>query len=110
MAALPNPPSTKTLSATLGVDDKSDAAPAKSLEALSTSTLAGSGDAPISGGSSTTGGDDLQGLEKQETVFSQHNPRAFPDGGLKAWLCVFGAFCCLFCSFGLHPPSSVGRP
>ncbi|KAF8250049.1 MFS general substrate transporter [Wilcoxina mikolae CBS 423.85] len=42
----------------------------------------------------------VEELEKQETYVSQHNPRAFPDGGLKAWLCVFGAFCCLFCSFG----------
>lgn len=23
-----------------------------------------------------------------------------PDGGSKAWLAVFGAWCCLFCSFG----------
>ena len=23
-----------------------------------------------------------------------------PDGGLQAWLCVFGAFICQFCSFG----------
>lgn len=28
------------------------------------------------------------------------DPGAFPDGGLKAWLVVSGAFCCLFCSFG----------
>jgi hypothetical protein len=43
---------------------------------------------------------DFEELEKQETYISQHNPRAFPDGGAKAWLCVLGAFCCLFCSFG----------
>ena len=24
------------------------------------------------------------------------NPADFPDGGLQAWLCVFGGFCCLF--------------
>ena len=28
------------------------------------------------------------------------NPLENPDGGTKAWLCAFGAFCCLFCSFG----------
>ena len=28
------------------------------------------------------------------------DPSSFPDGGLKAWLCVMGGFFCLFCSFG----------
>jgi MFS family permease len=28
------------------------------------------------------------------------NTASFPDGGLRAWLTVFGSFCCLFCSFG----------
>ncbi|KAK5168867.1 uncharacterized protein LTR77_006176 [Saxophila tyrrhenica] len=28
------------------------------------------------------------------------DPRQNPDGGLKAWLCVLGGFCSLFCSFG----------
>lgn len=28
------------------------------------------------------------------------DPRQNPDGGLQAWLCVLGAFCTLFCSFG----------
>lgn len=28
------------------------------------------------------------------------NPRENPDGGTKAWLCVLGGFCCMFCSFG----------
>ena len=28
------------------------------------------------------------------------DPSSFPDGGAKAWLCVLGGFCCLFCSFG----------
>lgn len=27
-------------------------------------------------------------------------PGDFPDGGLRAWLVVSGAFCSLFCSFG----------
>ncbi|KAI5806161.1 major facilitator superfamily domain-containing protein [Geopyxis carbonaria] len=45
-------------------------------------------------------GDHMGTVEKQETVLSVHHPRSFPDGGLQAWLCVFGGFCCLFCSFG----------
>ena len=28
------------------------------------------------------------------------DPRQNPDGGTKAWLCVLGGFCTLFCSFG----------
>jgi hypothetical protein len=28
-------------------------------------------------------------------------PADYPDGGLEAWLCVFGGFCALFCTFGL---------
>lgn len=28
------------------------------------------------------------------------HPSQFPDGGKDAWLCLAGAFCCLFCSFG----------
>ena len=39
-------------------------------------------------------------LGKSSTVISAMDPRSFPDGGLKAWLVVFGGFCCLFCSFG----------
>lgn len=29
------------------------------------------------------------------------DPTQNPDGGAKAWLCVLGGFCTLFCSFGL---------
>ncbi|KAF7548755.1 hypothetical protein G7Z17_g6859 [Cylindrodendrum hubeiense] len=29
------------------------------------------------------------------------NPADFPDGGIEAWLVVFGGFCALFCTFGL---------
>lgn len=29
-----------------------------------------------------------------------HDPSAFPDGGLEAWLVVFGGWCSLFVSFG----------
>lgn len=28
------------------------------------------------------------------------DPSSYPDGGLQAWLCVLGAFCALFVSFG----------
>ena len=28
-------------------------------------------------------------------------PADFPDGGLEAWLVVFGGWCALFCTFGL---------
>ena len=28
------------------------------------------------------------------------NPQDNPDGGSKAWLCVLGSFCIMFCSFG----------
>jgi hypothetical protein len=29
------------------------------------------------------------------------DPSSYPDGGLQAWLCVLGAFCALFVSFGV---------
>jgi hypothetical protein len=29
------------------------------------------------------------------------DPSSFPDGGLQAWLCLLGAFCALFVSFGM---------
>jgi hypothetical protein len=32
---------------------------------------------------------------------SGFNPADFPDGGLTAWLVVFGGWCALFCTFGL---------
>lgn len=30
-----------------------------------------------------------------------------PDGGLKAWLCILGAFCSCFCVFGLCESSGA---
>jgi hypothetical protein len=38
-------------------------------------------------------------VEKDEKV-NPFSPQAYPDGGREAWLCVFGAWCCLFVSFG----------
>lgn len=29
-------------------------------------------------------------------------PQDFPDGGMDAWLCVLGAWCGMFCTFGLN--------
>lgn len=31
---------------------------------------------------------------------SPSDPKVFPDGGLEAWLVVFGGFCTVFASFG----------
>ena len=38
--------------------------------------------------------------EKAKPPPGAFDPRQNPDGGTKAWLCVLGGFCCLFCSFG----------
>lgn len=44
--------------------------------------------------------DDLEKNEKPTgPVAGGINPADFPDGGLEAWLVVFGGFCCLFCKF-----------
>jgi hypothetical protein len=48
-------------------------------------------------------------LEKKETYVSVHAPQSFPDGGSAAWACTFGAFCCLFCSFGKRFGECFGR-
>jgi MFS family permease len=38
--------------------------------------------------------------DEKATPPNQMDPSAFPDGGLRAWLVVMGAFCCLIVSFG----------
>ena len=41
--------------------------------------------------------------EKEEQVPTAPaglDPTAFPDGGFRAWLVVFGGFCTIFASFG----------
>jgi hypothetical protein len=47
---------------------------------------------------------DVERAEPGETTWKPppgaFNPLENPDGGLKAWLCVVGGFCVLFCSFG----------
>jgi hypothetical protein len=62
------------------------------------SSIASVKDAEVTGES----GDNIDKLERHESYISVHDPRSFPDGGLQAWLCVFGGFCCLFCSFGKY--------
>jgi len=41
-----------------------------------------------------------KGLSAETPPFAPPNSADFPDGGLKAWSVVVGAWCCLFCSFG----------
>ena len=43
--------------------------------------------------------DVAQQKQDQEPINPMH-PSQFPDGGLKAWLCVAGSAACFFCSFG----------
>ena len=38
--------------------------------------------------------------EKKASGLGLMDPSSFPDGGIEAWLVVFGAFLILFCSFG----------
>ncbi|CAI6334352.1 unnamed protein product [Periconia digitata] len=49
----------------------------------------------------------LEETERGQTVqtvspppLAAHDPKAFPDGGLQAWLVVAGGFCAIFASFG----------
>lgn len=39
-------------------------------------------------------------ITEKPTLPKPSDPSQFPDGGLRAWLVVIGAFCCIFCSFG----------
>ena len=39
-------------------------------------------------------------MDEKKPTPGMMDPSSFPDGGTEAWLVVFGAFCCLFCSFG----------
>ena len=39
-------------------------------------------------------------VEKTQEVTSDSTEHYFPDGGLEAWLVVFGGWCCLFTSLG----------
>ncbi|RYO78322.1 hypothetical protein DL766_002336 [Monosporascus sp. MC13-8B] len=39
--------------------------------------------------------------QQQQSALPGPNPADFPDGGLEAWLVVFGGWCALFCTFGL---------
>lgn len=36
---------------------------------------------------------------KPQTTLAAFDPRENPDGGAKAWLCVVGGFCTLFCRY-----------
>ncbi|MCJ1249423.1 hypothetical protein MMC30_006647 [Trapelia coarctata] len=46
-------------------------------------------------------GKDLEtAVSSNVTALGPMDPSSFPDGGLEAWLVVFGGFCCLFVSFG----------
>ncbi|CUS08116.1 unnamed protein product [Tuber aestivum] len=45
-------------------------------------------------------GENFENLERQPTRLSIHDAPSFPDGGVKAWLCVLGGFAAMFCSFG----------
>ncbi|KAJ4357131.1 uncharacterized protein N0V89_001706 [Didymosphaeria variabile] len=38
--------------------------------------------------------------EKTAQASAGPDPKAFPDGGLEAWLVVMGGFCAVFASFG----------
>ncbi|KAH8810598.1 major facilitator superfamily domain-containing protein [Xylogone sp. PMI_703] len=40
-------------------------------------------------------------LNPRPLKLSLNNPSEFPDGGLRAWLIVFGGWCGYFCTFGL---------
>jgi hypothetical protein len=39
-------------------------------------------------------------VTEKPTLPKPSDPSQFPDGGLRAWIVVIGAFCCIFCSLG----------
>lgn len=43
----------------------------------------------------------VSGAKDEPTAPPGMSPADFPDGGLQAWLVVFGGWCGLFCTFGL---------
>ncbi|KAJ4358472.1 uncharacterized protein N0V89_003055 [Didymosphaeria variabile] len=43
---------------------------------------------------------DLSNSQTAPEPINPWHPSQFPDGGKDAYLCLLGAFCCLFCSFG----------
>ncbi|KAK7398670.1 hypothetical protein QQX98_011941 [Neonectria punicea] len=51
--------------------------------------------------------DQEKGLPPATTVLdSEPDPKDFPDGGTEAWVVLFGAWCTLFCTFGIG--NSIG--
>ncbi|KAI2634615.1 monocarboxylate permease-like protein [Xylaria nigripes] len=46
-------------------------------------------------------------LSTPQSVHSEFNPEDPPDGGLEAWLVVFGGFLVLFCTFGIVNCSGI---
>lgn len=46
-------------------------------------------------------GEDDEKKQQQQQPPPGMAPADFPDGGLEAWLVVFGGWCALFCTFGL---------
>jgi len=39
-------------------------------------------------------------VEEEKVKTAMPPPSDFPDGGLRAWMCVVGGWCAMFCTFG----------